>query len=57
MAPIGIGLMACERDDTEGAETWRWTDVDLGDMPTLLWLAPREPDPDPGENHNVALMT
>lgn len=52
-----IGRMAFERGDAEEAEAWRWKAADLGDIPTLIWLAYREPDPDPDERYNVSLMT
>jgi tetratricopeptide (TPR) repeat protein len=51
-----LGRMAFERGDQEEANRWRWRGAELGDISMLLWLAGNEPDPDPDESFNVALM-
>ena len=53
---VWMGRMAFERGDVEEQEAWRWRAADLGDAGMLEWLANREPDPNPGESFNVALM-
>jgi ribosomal protein L7/L12 len=44
------------RGDSDGEEAWSWRAADLGHGPMLLQLAMREPDSDPSESFNVALM-
>jgi len=52
-----LANLAMQAGEAEDAEAWRWKAADLGDGPTLLWLANRETDPDPAEPFNVELMT
>lgn len=53
---VWMGRVAFERGDVEEQEAWRWRAADLGHAGMLEWLANREPDPNPGESFNVALM-
>lgn len=48
--------MAVDRGDEVEQEVWVWRAANLGDASWLLHLAHREPDPDPDESFNVALM-
>ena len=49
----GIGYL---RGDAEEERRWSWIAADLGYIPILHQLAVSEPDPDPQETFNVALM-